>query len=160
MATGGGKAGAGKERPTGWVAAVFDTCPSFSDRRGLSGESICIDFSVFARNAVRIETADFPMPYRILWISVVLPTTGGGLIPKWVRKYSFARGEGDQRRAIGSASPVPWGNLDLELSRDLKHRRRGDPGGLSVGRGSTTGRLGDPRESREEAAPQPLNRGA
>lgn len=51
MATGGGKAGAGKERPTRLAAAVFDTCPSFSDGRGPVGELICIGFSVFARSA-------------------------------------------------------------------------------------------------------------
>ena len=108
MATGGGKAGAGKERPTGWVAAVFDTCPSFSDGRGLSGESICIDFLVFARNTVRIEAADFPVSYRILWVSVVLPTTGGWSIPNWVQKYSFARGAGRPAGCpwIGLAFPV------------------------------------------------------
>lgn len=67
MATGGGKAGAGKKCPTGMVAAIYDAYPSFSARDDFANESICIDFPVFARNAVWSGVGDSLAGFDILW---------------------------------------------------------------------------------------------
>ena len=107
MATGGGKAGAGKKRPTGIVVAVYDTCPSFSARAGFVNELICSDFPVFIWNDGGIDFEDFLARLHILWSSRKSPPQVVGRHRRRVYQYSAPK---VVMMAESSAVPAPTGN--------------------------------------------------